>query len=147
MVALGEDRIDRAEHAGIQANHIAGHKLVGIDLDPASVDTFPNGRMVRLKHVPVEAALGFVFVEQAHQAADQPHQKQHGRCKRACLTLRLRYNVDQKGQASKCKQQRRKRIKERFFNHRSLFLAWLRLYPRRIPASPPQTLRLPCFYA
>ena len=110
----------------MQANHIAGRELVGIDLDPASVDTFPNGRMVSLNHVPVETALGFVFVEQAYQAADQPHQKQHSRCKRARLALRLRYDVDQKGQAGKCKQQRRKRIEERFSNHRSLFLAWLR---------------------
>ena len=94
MIALGQGRIDRAEHAGIQANHIAGHELVGINLNPARVDAFPNGRMVRFKHVTVEAALGLVFVEQAHQAADQPHQKQHGRRKHACLALRLRHEVN-----------------------------------------------------
>ena len=112
VVALCQDHIDWAEHSGIQANRIAGYELAGIDLNPARVDALPNGCMVRLKHVAVEAAFGLVFVEQAHQTADQPHQKQHCRRKDACLTLRLRHNIDQKSQACQRNQQRRERVKE-----------------------------------
>ena len=140
LVTLGKGHVDRAEHAGIQADDVAGHKPVSINLNPTRIDAFPNGRVVRFKHMTIKAAFGFVLVEQAHQAAHQPHQKEHSRRKHTCLAFRLRQNVDQKGQTGQCKQQRRKRIEERFSNHRSLFLVWLRLYPRSHAGNPAPTL-------
>ena len=112
VLALGKGCIDRAEHAGVQANYVTGHKPVGINLNPTRIDALPDGSMVRLKHMAVETALGLVFVEQAHQAAHKPHQKQDGRRKHAGLTLRLWQDIDQKGQTGKRKQQRRKRVEE-----------------------------------
>ena len=140
LVTLGKGHVDRAEHAGIQADDVAGHKPVSINLNPTRIDALPNGRVVRFKHMAVKAAFGFVLVEQAHQAAHQPHQKEHSRREHARLAFRLRQNVDQKGQTGQCKQQRRKRIEERFSNHRSLFLVWLRLYPRSRAGNPAPTL-------
>ena len=103
VIALGKNCIDRAEHTGIQANHIAGHKPVGIDLNPACVNTLPDGRMARLQHMAVKAARGLIFIEQAHQAADQPHCKQHSRREHSRLALRLRNDIDQKSQTGQRK--------------------------------------------
>ena len=112
MIALGKNRIDRAEHASVQANHIARHKPVGIDLNPACVNTLPNGRMARPQHMAIEGAHSLIFIEQTHQAADQPHCKQHSRREHPRLALRLRNDIDQKSQTGQRKQQGRERIEK-----------------------------------
>ncbi|MBS7125812.1 MAG: hypothetical protein KH064_01260 [Collinsella sp.] len=84
-------------------------------MNPTRIDAFPNGRVVRFKHMAIKAALGLIFVKQAHQAAHQPHQKEHSWREHARLAFHLRQDIDQKSQPGKRKQQRRERIKERFF--------------------------------
>ena len=112
MLAGVEGDVNRAEHACVDADHVARGEQVCVDLAPTFTVLLPDHRVLCAGHVALERAPRLLFVKEPDQTPHEPHEKQDDGGEYIRFALRPGKDVDKKREDGECEQQRGERVEE-----------------------------------